>query len=89
MVRAKDENLERVRVLCCETEGRELVMDVVDVFVHQSVVRRLVSEIMERVLEYEEDEDLGGQLLGRGERDLPCREVEVLGEGMEEVNLCD
>ncbi len=86
--RAEDEDLERVGVLCCETEGGGvLVVDLVDVLVERTEMEGLVGEVVEEVLEDEEEEDLCGHFFQRREGDLPCRETEEFCKRVEKVNL--
>lgn len=84
----EDEDLERVSVFCCQTEGsRELVMLLVDVLVEGTPVQGTVCPVVEHVLEDEEAGDLDGDLGPVGEGDRVGCETKVLAERVEGPDL--
>lgn len=97
----EDEDLERVGVLGgeadggaegCEsaralgTHGALTVVLLVDVLVQRAPVKRAVRPVVERVLEDEEEGDLGEHERDRGERNLVGRHAKVAADRVEEVD---
>lgn len=85
--KAEEHSLDRGRILGSEAEGSAVrVVELVDVLIERSVVKRSVEPVMPGILEDEEDGDLESHGRQLGERDTIVH-AEVGGDGVEQPDL--